>query len=194
MSLDKILAIGGKPGLYKLITQTRGGFVAESLLDKKRTTVGLRSNVSVLSEIAIYTLDEELPLQAVFLKIQEKEDGGKTSVGHKEDKLKLEEYFFEILPNYDEDRVYASDIKKVIQWYNILHENGITDFAKEKDASSKELPEEAPSKDKAKEPKPSVKKQADKKPAGKGQSGTKSANQKTSGKKVTQKNPAAKKK
>ena len=180
MTLDKILAIGGKPGLYKLVTQTRGGFVAESLLDKKRTTVGLRSNVSVLSEIAIYTLDEELPLQAVFLKIQEKEAGKKTSVGHKDDKLKLEEYFFEILPNYDEDRVYASDIKKVIQWYNILHENGITDFAMKKDeASEKKLGEQKPLEKKPAEVKPIVKK---------------STNQKTSSKKVTQKNPAAKKK
>ena len=131
MSLDKILSIGGKPGLYKLLTQTRTGFVAESLLDKKRVTVGISSNVSVLSEIAIYTLEEELPLRQVFQKIQKKENGGKTSIGHKEDKLKLEEYFFEVLPNYDEDRVYASDIKKVIQWYNILHTNGITDFSEE---------------------------------------------------------------
>lgn len=180
MTLDKILAIGGKPGLYKLITQTRGGFVAESLLDKKRTTVGLRSNVSVLSEIAIYTLDEELPLRAVFLKIQEKEEGGKTSVGHKDDKLKLEEYFFEILPNYDEDRVYVSDIKKVIQWYNILHENGITDFSEKKVADSE---------DKSVEKKALEKKSSDAKPVVK-----KSTNQKTSSKKVAQKNPAAKKK
>ena len=134
MSLDKILSIGGQPGLHKLVTQTRTGFVAESLLDKKRITVGMRSNVSILSEIAIYTLEEELPLREVFLKIQVKEKGGKTSVGHKEEKIKLEEYFFEVLPDYDEDRVYASDIKKVIQWYNILHENGITDFS-EKDSS-----------------------------------------------------------
>ena len=131
MSLDKILSIGGKPGLYKLLTQTRTGFVAESLLDKKRITVGISNNVSVLSEIAIYTLEEELPLREVFQKIQQKENGGKTSIGHKEDKLKLEEYFFEVLPNYDEDRVYASDIKKVIQWYNILHANGITDFSED---------------------------------------------------------------
>ncbi|SIS89152.1 hypothetical protein SAMN05421766_104674 [Zobellia uliginosa] len=129
MSLDKILSIGGKPGLYKLVTQTRTGFVAESLIDKKRISVGMRSNVSILSEIAIYTLDEELPLREVFLKIQVKEKGGKTSIAHKAEKIKLEEYFFEILPNYDEDRVYASDIKKVIQWYNILHDNGITDFS-----------------------------------------------------------------
>ncbi len=136
MSLDKILSIGGKPGLFKLVTQTRTGFVAESLLDGKRITVGMTSNVSVLSEIAIFTLDEELPLVAVFKKIQEKEDGGKTSVGHKEDKLKLEEYFFEVIPDYDEDRVYPSDIKKVIQWYNLLHEHGITDFTVEEKAET----------------------------------------------------------
>ncbi|WP_289041320.1 DUF5606 domain-containing protein [uncultured Zobellia sp.] len=138
MSLDKILSIGGKPGLYKLVTQTRTGFVAESLIDQKRITVGMRSNVSILSEIAIYTLDEELPLRDVFLKIQVKEKGEKTSVPHKAEKIKLEEYFFEILPNYDEDRVYASDIKKVIQWYNILHENGITDFSGDKENTSEE--------------------------------------------------------
>ena len=128
MSLEKILSIGGKPGLFKLLTQTRSGFVAESLLDKKRITISAQSNVSVLSEIAIYTLEEEMPLGEVFQKIQVKEKGGRTTVGHKEDKLKLEEYFFEVLPNYDEDRVYPSDIKKVIQWYNILHDNGITEF------------------------------------------------------------------
>lgn len=143
MALDKILSIGGKPGLYKLLTQTRSGFVGESLLDGKRVTVGLRNNVSVLSEIAIYTLEEEVPLGEVFQKIKDKEKGGKTTIGHKEDKLKLEEYFFEVLPNYDEDRVYASDIKKIIQWYNILHENGVTDFleaeeSKEAKASAEE--------------------------------------------------------
>lgn len=129
MGLQKILSVAGKPGLYKLITQTRSGFVAESLLDGKRISVGLRSNVSVLSEIAIYTLEEELPLREVFLKIQEKEKGGSTAVGHKDPKIKLEEYFFEVLPNYDEDRVYASDIKKIIQWYNILVDNNLADFS-----------------------------------------------------------------
>jgi hypothetical protein len=133
MALDKILSIGGRPGLYKLLTQTRSGFVAEALLDGKRISVGLQSNVSVLSEIAIYTLEEEVPLHEVFQKIKEKEKGGKTSVGHKEDKIKLEEYFFEVLPNYDEDRVYASDIKKIIQWYNILHDHGLTEFSDTKD-------------------------------------------------------------
>ncbi|WP_350287497.1 DUF5606 domain-containing protein [uncultured Croceitalea sp.] len=141
MALDKILSIGGKPGLYKLLTQTRAGFVGESLIDGKRITVGLRNNVSVLSEIAIYTLEEEVPLRDVFQKIKEKENGSKTSIGHKEEKIKLEEYFFEVLPNYDEDRVYASDIKKIIQWYNILHDNGIVDFAEE-DSEDKAAEEE----------------------------------------------------
>ncbi len=185
MTLDKILSIGGKPGLYKLVTQTRGGFVAESLLDKKRITVSMQSNVSVLSEIAIYTLEEELPLREVFLKVQQKEDGGKTSIGHKDDKLKLEEYFFEVLPDYDEDRVYASDIKKVIQWYNILHENGITDFSDKKaEASEGESTEK-----KLKEKKSQEMKSPDAKPVAQ-----KSSNQKSGGKKVAQKNPAARKK
>lgn len=140
MTLDKILAIGGRPGLFKLLTQTRTGLVAESLLDKRKITVGMSSNVSVLSEIAIFTLEEELPLRAVFEKIYTKEEGAKTSVKHKDDKLKLEEYFFEILPNYDEDRVYVSDIKKIIQWYNILHDNGVSDF-KEPEESTDEKKE-----------------------------------------------------
>ena len=138
MSLDKILSIAGRPGLYKLLTQTRTGFVAESLVDKKRISVGIQSNVSLLSEIAIYTLDEELPLKEVFNKISAKEKGGKTSVGPKEEKIKLEEYFFELIPDYDEDRVYASDIKKVIQWYNLLHDNGITEFESTEENSEEE--------------------------------------------------------
>tara|TARA_R110001583_G_scaffold154429_1_gene306129 strand:- start:1628 stop:2047 length:420 start_codon:yes stop_codon:yes gene_type:complete len=138
MSLEKILSIGGKPGLYQLLTQTRSGFVAESLLDNKRITISAHSNVSVLSEIAIYTLEEEIPLGEVFQKILVKEKGGKTAIGHKEDKIKLEEYFFEVLPNYDEDRVYPIDIKKVIQWYNILQENGITEFIKDAEETSEE--------------------------------------------------------
>ena len=125
MSLDKVLSIAGKPGLYKLIAQTRGGFVAESLIDKKRLSVSVQQNVSVLSEIAIYTLTEEVPLKDVFEKIKKKENGEKTSVKPKDSKDKLEEYFFDVLPDYDEDRVYASDIKKVVQWYNLLQEHNM---------------------------------------------------------------------
>ena len=123
MTLDKILSISGKPGLYKIVTQTRTGAVVESLLDGKRITVGAHSNISVLSEIAIYTLTEEVPLREVLKSIKTKEKGAPTSINHKADKLVLEEYFFEILPEYDEDRVYASDIKKIIHWYNILQKN-----------------------------------------------------------------------
>ncbi len=125
MSLDKVISISGKPGLYKLITQTRGGFVAESLIDNKRISVSMQNNVSVLSEIAIYTLTEEIPLSQVFINIKEKENGEKASVKAKDSKDKLEEYFFNVLPDYDEDRVYASDIKKVIQWYNLLQEHNM---------------------------------------------------------------------
>ncbi|PWL38292.1 hypothetical protein DKG77_08415 [Flagellimonas aquimarina] len=139
MVLDKILSIGGKPGLFKLLTQTRSGFVGESLLDGKRITVGIRSNVSVLSEIAIYTLEEEVPLREVFQKIKDKEGGKKTSISHKVEKIQLEEYFFEILPNYDEDRVYASDIKKIIQWYNILLDNKINDFSDTDDTDDEKV-------------------------------------------------------
>lgn len=142
MGLEKILSVAGKPGLYKLITQTRTGFVAESLLDGKRITVSLRSSVSVLSEIAIYTLEEEVPLREVFLKIQTKEDGSKTSISHKDEKIKLEEYFFEVLPNYDEDRVYVSDIKKIIQWYNILTDNNIANFSEDVDVQQEASEEE----------------------------------------------------
>ena len=127
MSLDKILAIGGKPGLYKLVTQTRGGFVAESLIDKKRISISVRQNVSVLSEIAIYTLTEEVPLKEVLKTIKEKENGQQTSVKPKDSKDKLEEYFFDVLPDYDEDRVYVSDIKKVLQWYNLLQQHNLLD-------------------------------------------------------------------
>ncbi|MBQ0769379.1 MAG: DUF5606 domain-containing protein [Bizionia sp.] len=128
MGLDKILAISGKPGLYKLVAQTRGGFVAESLIDNRRVSVGIQQNVSVLSEIAIYTLAAEVPLKDVLNKIKDKENGAQTSVSHKESKDKLEEYFFEVLPDYDEDRVYASDIKKVLQWYNMLQKNDLLNF------------------------------------------------------------------
>ena len=131
MGLEKILAISGKPGLYELITQTRTGFVASSLIDGKRLSLNLRSNISLLSEIAIYTLTEEVPLREVFKKIQEKENGKKTAVSHKEENVKLEEYFFDILPDYDEDRVYVSDIKKVIRWYNLLVEKGHDNFEAE---------------------------------------------------------------
>lgn len=138
MGLERVLAISGKPGLYKLVTQTRGGFVVESLIDNKRLSIGLQNNVSVLSEIAIYTLNEEVPLYKVLDKIRVKEDSNPSSVGHKESKDKLEAYFFDILPDYDEDRVYASDIKKVIQWYNLLQKHDMLNLLDEEKVLSEE--------------------------------------------------------
>ena len=125
MKLDKILSIPGKPGLYEIVTQTRVGFVAKSILDEKKISVSFKNNISVLSEIAIYTLEEEVPLKYVFKSIFDIEAGQPTSVSHKASKDELEEYFFKVLPNFDEDRVYPSDIKKVIQWYNILLDKGL---------------------------------------------------------------------
>ncbi|MAM23306.1 DUF5606 domain-containing protein [Croceibacter atlanticus] len=136
MSLDKILSISGKPGLYELKARTRAGFVAESLVDGKKMAVGAHNNVSMLSEIAIYTYSEEVPLREVFQKIAEKEDA-KETISHKSSKKELENLFSEVLPEYDEDRVYISDIKKVIQWYNLLIKNNVTDFS-ETEASSEE--------------------------------------------------------
>ena len=141
MNLEKILAISGKPGLYALKVQTRSGFVAESLLDGKKITVGLRSNVSLLSEISMYTNTEEKPLAEVMRNIAIKEDNG-PALSHKEDNAKLTEYFAEILPDYDKDRVYPSDIKKVLNWYNILQAKGLV---------SKEVPVKAEAKETATE-------------------------------------------
>lgn len=123
MSLDKIISITGKPGLYDLKTQTKNGFLAESLIDGRRTNISAQHNVSLLSEIAIYTLTTEVPLYEVFIKIYDKENG-KETISHKAPKIELEEFFFNVLPDYDEDRVYTSDIKKVVQWYNILQKCG----------------------------------------------------------------------
>lgn len=130
MELDKVLSISGKPGLYELKAQTRGGFVAQSMLDGKKITVNIRHNVSLLSEIAVYTYTEEVPLREIFQKIFEKENGGQ-AISHKESKEKLESYFAEVLPDYDVDRVYISDIKKILQWYNLLVSKGVTSFEKQ---------------------------------------------------------------
>ena len=124
MNLEKKLSIYGKPGLYALKVQTRSGFIAESLLDGKKITVGLKVNVSLLSEISIYTFNEEKPLTEVMRTIAIKEDNG-PAISHKEDNAKLVAYFTEILPEYDSERVYPSDIKKVLNWYNLLQSKGL---------------------------------------------------------------------
>ncbi|WP_339755171.1 DUF5606 domain-containing protein [uncultured Winogradskyella sp.] len=142
MSLDKILSISGKPGLFQIVTQTRTGAVVESLIDKKRITVGAHSNISILSEIAIYTLTEEVPLRKVLKKVKDKENGQPTLISHKDGKDTLEEFFFEVLPDYDEDRVYPSDIKKVVQWYNLLQKNNLLDTLEAEDDNTDTSDEE----------------------------------------------------
>ncbi len=137
MSLDKILSISGKPGLYQIVTQTRTGAHVESLIDKKRITVGAHSNISILSEIAIYTLTEEVPLSDVLKKVKVRENGEQTAISHKDGKDILEEFFFEILPDYDEDRVYPSDIKKIVQWYNLLQKNSLLDTLESEEGEDK---------------------------------------------------------
>ena len=156
MNLTKILAISGKPGLYELKVQTRTGFVAESLIDGKKITVNLKSNVSLLSEISIYTYEGEKPLTEVMQQIAVKENKGQ-AISHKEDNATLAAYFKQILPDYDEERVYPSDIKKVLNWYNTLQSKGlVTDLApaveeaKEEARVAAEKPKKAPAAKKAK--------------------------------------------
>lgn len=124
MNLDKILAISGKPGLYQLQVQTRTGFLVLSLIDGKKTSIGLKNNVSLLSDIAVYTQTEEKPLKDVFEAIRLKENGGATSVSYKAGREELRNYFTEVLPDHDTDRVFDKDIRKIIQWYNLLLDKG----------------------------------------------------------------------
>ena len=119
MGLTKTIAISGKPGLFSIINQSKGGFLVQSLVDQKKFPVTQAQNISVLNDIAIYTYDEEKPLREVFLTMHVKEEG-KAALSHKENNNKLVAYFSEILPDFDQERVYPSNIKKVIQWYNIL--------------------------------------------------------------------------
>lgn len=119
MSLEKIIAVTGKPGLYEIIAQSKGGIIVESLMDKKRFPINAMHNVSVLDNIAIYTYEDEMPLKLILKTIFEKEDG-KECISHKENNKVLISYFLKILPNYDDERVYPSNIKKVVQWYNLL--------------------------------------------------------------------------
>lgn len=142
MELDKIIAISGRPGLFEVQVQTRTGFVAHSLVDGKRITASIRDQVSLLSEINIYGLQDEVPLAEIFQKILAKENGAVCSVKPKAPATDLEAFFFEVFQDYDEERVYPSDIKKIIQWYNILVNKGLLVIEKvpEKKAPAKKAP------------------------------------------------------
>jgi hypothetical protein len=127
MTLKDILVISGQGGLFKYISQGRNSVIVESLIDQKRTTIPATTKISMLNDIAIFTEDKDVSLCEVFKKIQEKENGG-VAIPHKSPDAELKKYFAEVLPDYDKDRVYVSDIRKVVMWYNLLHELGINDF------------------------------------------------------------------
>jgi hypothetical protein len=122
MKLDDILSIGGKPGLYKLVKATRQGVLVESLVDKKRIPVSQRADVSALSDIAIYTYEEELPLTEIYDRLYTKLDGARAIDSSKASTDELRAYMSDFLADYDEERVYPSHIKKLFAWYNLLHD------------------------------------------------------------------------
>ncbi|MRT94820.1 DUF5606 domain-containing protein [Ancylomarina sp. 16SWW S1-10-2] len=136
--LKGILAISGQAGLFKLVSNTKSGFIVESLIDKKRTPAHATSKISALEDIAIFTEEGDVQLQEVIKNIKEKENGGQ-AISHKASGNDLKAYMRAVLPNYDEDRVYVSDMKKVFQWYNILQENDmLNEVVAEKEETSVE--------------------------------------------------------
>jgi len=120
MNLEGILNISGEPGLFKVVATTKNTIIVESLTDGKRKPISSHSKANMLEEISLYTYSETKPLTEIFEDIA-KQENGKKAISHKSQKNDLTNYFREILPEYDEERVYISDIKKVIQWYNSLH-------------------------------------------------------------------------
>ena len=132
IELKDILAISGKGGLFKFIAQARNGIVVESLDDGKRHVAPATARLSSLEDIAIFTEGEEIPLAEVFLKIHDKTEGGET-MSHKASANELKAEFETLIPDYDEDRVYVSDIKKVFQWFNQLHKHEMLEVVEKKE-------------------------------------------------------------
>ncbi len=138
--LKTILSISGKPGLYKLISQGKNMLIVESLIDKKRTPVYGKEKVISLGDIAMYTDTDDIPLAEVLTAMKEKENGATVSLNLKTaTSEQLRDYLAVVLPNFDRDRVYPSDIKKLIAWYNLLIANGVTDFKEDADAEADEV-------------------------------------------------------
>ena len=123
MQLEKIISISGKPGLFKLVSQLRNGFIIEDVTTKKKVSIGNSSQVSLLDNIAMFTQDKEVPLFEVFENIA-KNNEYKETIPHKSTDAELKDFMEKALPNYDTERVYASDMKKLAQWYNTLHKAG----------------------------------------------------------------------
>lgn len=155
MDLKDFFAISGKPGLYKFISKGRNNvMIVEHLEDKKRTTAFASEKISSLNDIVVFTEKEDMALKDVFKTIHEKENGS-ASISHKSSGNELKNYFEKIIPSYDRNRVYVSDIKKVVYWYNILQKLGLLDFSEDKDEKDEKDPEEQDEKqNKSKDKKP----------------------------------------
>lgn len=155
MDLSKILSISGKPGLFKMVGESKNGLVVESLSDGKRIPAFSHERISSLKEISIYTETEDLPLADVFKNIYEKNDGKALASPKKLSSDELKTLFEEYVPAYDKDAVYTSDMKKVISWYNQLAEANLLDFSEEAEEevieTSEETKEEAPEKEEKEE-------------------------------------------
>jgi len=158
-----ILAIAGRPGLYKLLTRGKNSLIVESLdATHKRQPTFANDRITSLGDIAMFTNGDDVALTQVLDNMKKLENGEKSSLNAKTASGdQLREYFAKVLPDFDRDRVHTSDIKKLIQWYNILIDNGITDFVDEKPAEEKAA-EEAPTEEKAEE-KPAEEENAPKK-------------------------------
>ncbi len=126
--LKGILSVSGHSGLFKLVAEAKNNIVVESLDTKKRMPVYSTAKVSTLEDIAIFTENEDMPLKDVFKAISNLENGG-ASISVKSTDKELKAYFQKVLPAYDKDRVYVSDIRKVLLWYNTLHEKNLLDFS-----------------------------------------------------------------
>ncbi len=120
MDLRKVMAVSGKSGLFKIVSQSRGSIIVESLADGKKMPVFASHRSSVLEDISMFTYTEDVPLKKVLWNIYQKEEGKEVPVDLKADGAQLKTYFESVLPDYDKERVYASDIKKVLAWYNQL--------------------------------------------------------------------------
>lgn len=156
MDLSGIISISGRPGLFKVIAQGKNNIIVESLIDKKRIPAYATDRISALEDISIYTIDGEKSLQDVLAAMYEKQEG-KPGLSHKDDISNLQAYLLEILPDYDEERVYASDIKKLFQWYNMLLNYGVLEPEKEAEATPEVEKEAKPEAEKPKK-KPAAKK------------------------------------
>ena len=135
--LKDILSISGHSGLFKLVAQSTKSIIVESLETHQKMPVYFSSKVSALEDIAIYTDDEEVPLAQIFEKIYKMENKGQTSVSAKSSNEDIKDYFGDVLPDYDKSRVYVSDMKKVLNWYNILLSQNMLNFDEEKKAEKK---------------------------------------------------------